>query len=188
MADNLLVSDSLVHKIAAARELKSATQKKIITSFQKPIISFSLNIPGPNKNLQQYHKIYIAGYKAIMKMVNNNSWPLLFSHQKNNAAGFQLFLSINTDVKQLKIQSIKLEEKHPLGRIFDIDVLDNLGRAVSRKDVGFTSRTCLICSNNPLFCRRTNKHTLEETLTAINKITDSFFSSGELRKEVHKHG
>ena len=56
---------------------------------------------------------------------------------------------------------IALEETK-IGRLYDIDVLEKENTKISRKDLGFPERKCLLCNNPACQCGRSRKHSIEE--------------------------
>ena len=66
--------------------------------------------------------------------------------------------------------AILFEETYALGRLFDIDVMAN-GQAdyqLSREDLGFGPRLCLICGKPAKVCAKEQNHTLDEGYEVIN--------------------
>jgi holo-ACP synthase/triphosphoribosyl-dephospho-CoA synthase len=55
-----------------------------------------------------------------------------------------------------------LEECHPLGRLFDIDVIAEDGDKVSRSTIGLPERACLVCGKTGAGCARSRAHPLDE--------------------------
>jgi len=53
---------------------------------------------------------------------------------------------------------VHLEAEHPLGRLADADILAADGSVLSRADMGLPPRTCLVCSEPAVLCRRLGRH------------------------------
>ena len=66
-----------------------------------------------------------------------------------------------------------IEEAHPLGRLFDIDVLDSEGHKLSRPQY----RPCLICGNQAQLCARTRRHTVAEMQAKIEEMLSTWKNS-----------
>lgn len=66
-----------------------------------------------------------------------------------------------------------IEETHPLGRLFDIDVLDSEGHKLSRPQY----RPCLICGNQAQLCARTRRHTVAEMQAKIEEMLSTWKNS-----------
>ena len=75
---------------------------------------------------------------------------------------------------EAKKRACEIEEQHELGRLLDIDVLDEQGVPLSRELVGRDARRCLICDGDARCCMRSHAHTLEELQTRINEMIDAY--------------
>ena len=66
--------------------------------------------------------------------------------------------------ERVKLITAETEELHPLGRIFDIDVIKPDGTKVSRTDLGASGRACILCGKPAFICGRSRAHSTEEVL------------------------
>jgi phosphoribosyl-dephospho-CoA transferase len=70
------------------------------------------------------------------------------------------------------MQMAQIEEKHPAGRFFGIDVLRPDGGKISRQMVvGLPPQICFLCGEDTRICRRNQSHPAEELLTKVREIT-----------------
>ncbi|EAW4416356.1 citrate lyase holo-[acyl-carrier protein] synthase [Salmonella enterica] len=67
----------------------------------------------------------------------------------------------------LKQHMSTLEMSHPLGRLWDIDIIDSDGKSLSRRELGHPARPCLICQQDAHLCARGKHHTLDLLLDEI---------------------
>lgn len=157
--------------IFLAREKRNETIKKLITEYSV-IVSLKGNIPGENKN--------VVTTKRLMYVIDKELKNVLPFNKKENfeseAGDYKLYLMNHVDPAEIKTLTIKLEETHPLGRFVDIDVYTNKGQ-VSRTDLGYEKRKCMICDDNAFICMKENRHTLEEVKDVIEKTLKNFFES-----------
>lgn len=75
---------------------------------------------------------------------------------------------------EAKRVAVEIEDTHPLGRLFDIDVIDAQGIPVSRDRVGGQPRRCLVCDYEARYCMRMRWHTQEEIWARIKQMTDDY--------------
>jgi len=74
----------------------------------------------------------------------------------------------------------EIEDKHPLGRLMDIDVLSpdvmpgQTGHLVDRATLGLLPRPCLLCDQPARYCMRAHTHTLEELLCKVEQMVADF--------------
>lgn len=80
---------------------------------------------------------------------------------QENITGYEGYLVVKADGYQVKKLMIALEETK-IGRLYDIDVLEKENTKISRKDLGFPERKCLLCDNPACQCGRSRKHSIEE--------------------------
>ena len=92
--------------------------------------------------------------------------------------GTEGFWLVNKDPLEVKKQTCKLEEKHPLGRLFYMDVLNAQGASVSRRDLGLPPRRCLICGEEAAVCARSRAHAMEDLLAVIRQTVAAVLGRG----------
>ncbi len=67
-----------------------------------------------------------------------------------------------------------IEDSHPLGRLFDIDVMGADGTPISRQAVGGEPRRCLLCDHEARWCMRNHSHSQEELMAHIQKLVETY--------------
>lgn len=157
-----------VYQMAAAREKRKNRQNELIKRFKNPIVSFTLNIPGPRKSSLHYTRIHAEGIRIIKGKLHDN---IVHMSSYRLMSGDEAYFSIDLPAESLKEIVVEIEEKHELGRIFDIDVLDIMGLSISRRSRGMEPRKCLICSKEAVLCSRSRSHTVEDLLEKIESIS-----------------
>ena len=166
---------SVLEAILTGKEKRAVRQKQLVKSYEGTLISFTLNIPGPCKDSVSFNKIHEIGRKTIKEALENNNILIKNQELQEGAAGRTVFFNIDSDALLIKKLTVDIEEKHPLGRLFDIDVLDKEGNCISRIILNLEERRCLICQDTPaIICRRYQKHSLEELLGKIDEMIEEF--------------
>ncbi|MCI2153078.1 triphosphoribosyl-dephospho-CoA synthase CitG [Leuconostoc mesenteroides] len=153
------------------REWRSRLQDKLkVTNSDKIVISAKLNIPGPIKNNDILQKIFMDGWQTFVAGIECNSqYEMLFAER---VTGPEAFITVDGNLAAVKKTAILFEETYVLGRLFDIDVMAN-GQAdyqLSREDLGFGPRLCLICGKPAKVCAKEQNHTLDEGYEVINQM------------------
>lgn len=172
-----MVDEKVLFKILISREDRALMQKQIIEKYKQSLISFTLNIPGPNKDSIKYREIHKEGMKAIVNSIENNGYRVEFSKIIYKETGAEGFVSLDIDPVELKNITTKIEDTHELGRLFDIDVFDSEHNQISRNDLGTPSRKCLLCHENAKICGKLRTHSLEELLQKIDNMYNLFFKT-----------
>ena len=88
--------------------------------------------------------------------------------------GYEAYLITQLPLLEAKRVAVEIEDTHPLGRLFDIDVIDKQGIPVSRDRVGGQPRRCLVCDHEARYCMRMRWHTQEEIWARIRQMTDDY--------------
>ena len=88
--------------------------------------------------------------------------------------GYEAYLITSLPLLEAKRVAVDIEDTHPLGRLFDIDVIDKQGIPVSRDRVGGQPRRCLVCDHEARYCMRMRWHTQEEIWARIRQMTDDY--------------
>lgn len=152
----------------AAKEARSQRQQEMLKKYNLPLVSITINMPGPNKDLPVLRRLCdyaVAELKADFKTHEILQLYLL--------TGPEALLVIDRPVQELKAKAVAIEEAQPFGRLLDIDVFTNDGNLVSRRQQG-RSRACLVCGQDTIICMRENRHQLADLMSAVNKLLVRF--------------
>lgn len=79
-------------------------------------------------------------------------------------------MSIEAPAHDLKLATIELEHSHPLGRLWDIDVLTPEGEILSRRHFALPARRCLLCGQSAAECARGKTHALSGLLSQMEAL------------------
>jgi holo-ACP synthase len=149
----------------------------LISRFGRPLISFSLNIPGPDKLSGPWARVMAVGLEAIEQQMRERSLAIRHRESGRTAAGLEAFLVVEADAAGLKELAMAIERDHPLGRLFDLDVLDERAWPLSRESYGESKRACVICGGQTALCRRGGQHTTEVVLRRLEEIVSTYFQA-----------
>lgn len=86
------------------------------------------------------------------------------------STGCEGFMALHADAQRVKDCAIQLEVQQPIGRLWDIDVLDTQGRILSRRSLGLAERRCLLCSQPAKICARQRRHSSDELLQEMERM------------------
>ncbi|MCF4114979.1 MULTISPECIES: citrate lyase holo-[acyl-carrier protein] synthase [Dethiosulfovibrio] len=155
--------------ILAAREARWSLRKELSRSYGKPVLSLSMTVPGPNKSAPG---IFWA-IKVISDEVEKTMGSALSRRiDLDGADGPSVHWVVDLSGKELKKRALAIEESHGLGRIVDLDVLDENGAPLGRSELGFPPRRCLICDRPAKECSYCRRHGLSELLEEIEGILE----------------
>ena len=150
----------------ACRERRSALQEDLREKYGKTLISYCMNIPGPVKTNAQIRKAFALGEQELRRALDGAGAVILEEKAFHEKTGDELMMAVDFPADEVKSLTLAIEEKNPLGRLFDMDVIGADGRKLSRK----AYRKCLICGRQAQECARARRHTVAEMQAAIDRL------------------
>ena len=193
-----------LHELLASRDARHATQQKLLAEHSgKTLVCLTVVMPGSVKRNQQSltaaHAAVEAMRKAFAVKENKGLFPLEnledlepleplenpvpLAPLENLAptlleldleTGYEAYLITPMPLLEAKRIAVNIEDTHPLGRLFDIDIINADGVPVSRDAIGEKPRRCLVCDHEARYCMRMRWHTQEEIWAKINEMVDSY--------------
>lgn len=177
-------------ELLASRDARHAMQQKLMAEHSgKTLVCLTVVMPGSVKRNQQSLTVARAAVKAMRKAYNISDdllpeTELLTNELKTETreclverdlnTGYEAYLITSLPLLEAKRVAVDIEDTHPLGRLFDIDVIDAQGIPVSRDRVGGQPRRCLVCDHEARYCMRMRWHTQEEIWARIRQMTDDY--------------
>ena len=123
-------------------------------------LSFNLNFPGLPKSNNHFHTFFLVclqelqDYLLSHRIVTNEKTI----HCETDTAGdFFLAEIVDSDYTAIQIKKLceNFETKHPVGRLLDVDVVDEKGKPVSSGK----AKLCFFCNKAPaIYCMRKQAH------------------------------
>ena len=154
-------------QMLARREARSHEQRAFLQKHSSPLVSFSMNIPGPVKTNELIRRAFIRGRASLLERLKEAGAVIRASSETHEDTGDELLLSVgNADPSKLKDIAVEIEESSTVGRLYDIDVIDVQGNKLSRPSF----RKCLICDRQAQECARSRTHTVKEMQDAIERM------------------
>lgn len=153
-------------EILDAREQRVQKQKALLKEFQKPLVCFTMNIPGPEKWNRDISIGFFVGCRLLVRAIGEHK---LIHFEKNiSPCGAEGYFVADMPGSELKKLCISLEDGHITGRLFDMDVLDISGEKIQREALGYEKRACLICHRPAVVCAGRRAHPLEQLTDRVN--------------------
>ena len=149
-------------ELLEAKVRRASRQQAMLERHHMPLISFSMNIPGPVKYSPLIRFAFDEALRQLPKAVEQT---VLWEQ-----TGCEAILCCDIPAEELKVLCRRLEEDSPVGRLYDLDVLTAEGEKLSRE----IPRTCLICQKPAFPCARSRAHSLEELDAAVQKLLQDF--------------
>lgn len=167
-------SQPSLEEVLQTRENRVRFQETLAVRYSPDtVISFKLNIPGPVKSNESIQKIFSVGRVDILEALTVMKCDILYGKEMNLNTGPELFLVVKASLHEVKSVMIGLEEEKALGRLYDLDVFMAKGdeiRTMSREELGFSERRCLICGKSAKECGRNRTHEISDMHEKIMEI------------------
>lgn len=159
-------------KLLASRDRRVEMQQKLReTNPNSTLVCLTVIMPGSIKrNLFSL----IASQAAINALLNTLEGNIVDVVTRDLETGYEAYVVTRLSQQEAKQKACEIEDNHPLGRLFDIDVLDDNGVPMKRELLGFAPRRCLMCDNEARYCMRNRTHTPQELNAQIQKMIDSY--------------
>ena len=158
-------------QLLASREMRSARQQELLAKYPgATIVCLTVIMQGSVKS--NFFSLITAG-AALQAIIARYSGMKHLS-TCDLATGFEAYLVTDIDRIAAKKIACDIEDSHPLGRLFDIDVIDIDGAPMSRSVVCHKPRRCLMCDNEARYCMRNRTHTQEELHSKIAQMVNDY--------------
>lgn len=160
-------------EMLSAREERVKAQSRLLKEYGCPIISFTMNIAGPQKTSPLIERAFDEGIKSLIcsipaeKIIKKEIFKL--------KTGCECYISADLPADELKKICVGIEEKNSLGRLFDMDVIDISGKKLEREN----ERGCIICGKKGRGCAASRAHSVEELKSATYKIISEYFAAAD---------
>lgn len=156
-----------LEEILQNREERVKRQEKVARRTNAALISFTMCIPGGIKSGLRISIAFGSGVRAVLDTLRKNGLKIVELDWAGGNTGPECLIAVRCDPVKLKKLTWVIEENHPCGRLFDLDVLDNRLNPISRGDIGKPERFCLICRQAAHICARERHHSLGELQQAV---------------------
>ncbi len=178
MSDNFTNLNNAVtlQDILSLKEERSEKQKELLLKFSSPVVCFSLNIVSNIKVFAQSVRTFNEGVNLFKYRCIASDIKILHLETVENNAGFTGYFIIDATAIQIKKITCNIELNSSIGRLFDFDVIDVDGRKLTRTELGYPERKCLICDENAFLCSRAQKHSTADVFNKSIAIMNSYFN------------
>ena len=158
--------------LLAARDRRVARRQQAFATQPATMVSVSVVMPGPVKNCGLSRHVQAEALSALDDLLAEHGWPATTLWAETAETGPEALIRVPAEARAVKLATIVLEEEHPLGRLWDIDVVTPEG-AVSRRDLGFRPRRCFVCDRPAHECARSRAHSLDALLAVMEEKIDA---------------
>ena len=159
-----------------AKEKRAQRQTEWSDRYSLPLISLTLVTPGPLKTSARYENIMGVALQVCDQWLRSHGWPVIAREVNWLPTGPEALWCVDHPAPELKAQLIETEQTHPLGRLWDFDVICPVAGPVGRQSLNRHSRRCLVCNEPAACCSRSQCHSRAEVLASVEKIINDWFT------------
>lgn len=161
-------------EILASRDRREELRRKFLLSSPGALLQLGVNIPGSLKNSAAIKEIFTEGINLLTHTFKGR---ITDSHiAREWKTGPEGFLILDMEAERAKEICSTLEETHPLGRLWDVDLYRPSGTLVSRQDLSLPPRKCFLCDRPAHECSRSRTHDLDDLSEYIFTLYSSYRS------------
>lgn len=164
-----------LEEVLLSREQRVQRQQKLMSK-GGTLISFTMNIAGAVKRSPLFSQAFAEGKRRILRQLHYERAEILAQEEYSEKTGDELYILTDTDIVTIKRLMTEIEDGFAMGRLYDIDVMTAQIPKISRKDIGFAPRRCLLCENQAAACARSRAHSIESILAKTVEIICDYFA------------
>lgn len=175
MRDDLFAGPPVeLDAVLAARDARVALRHEVFAAERRPVVSLSPVMPGPVKDCAAARLVQSEALAALDRLFEAEGWRARIVRSAFEATGPEALIVVEAEAETLKRATVAIEESHPLGRLFDIDVIDPDAGAISRGGLGLPTRRCFVCGEAAHACARSRAHPLDRLLAVLETTIDAY--------------
>ncbi len=161
-------------QILESRDRRAELQRTLLKTYGCPLISFTMNIAGPVKCSPLIKRAFRVGLLALDDALPKDF--VLAREIETSVTGCQAIYCIKAmSAAELKEICVNIETASPVGRLFDMDVIDVNERILKRS----TERGCIVCSAPGRACAAGRLHSVSELQKVTTKIFTDYFARAD---------
>ena len=152
-------------KLSLAKTLESGDPTK-----PTAIAVLTLRMPAPLRTSGRFTEAALSMHLSFAQELRRREIRLLYEEFNVGGDGPESYLAAAFNPVALKHLSIAWEATHPWGELADLDIMDSMGNPLSRADLGYPPRACLVCGGEAALCVRERRHELKAVEARIGDL------------------
>ena len=155
-----------LQEVLDARDRRAEEQRRLLALHGLPVLSFTMNIPGPVKDSPLIRRGFDEGLRLLDGALDGAGIPRLSRQEHRAVTGCEFLCSVDAPAEAVKALCRRIEDENPMGRLFDMDVIGPDGQKLARGE----ERRCLVCGAAGRGCASRRLHSLEELRATVTKL------------------
>jgi holo-ACP synthase/triphosphoribosyl-dephospho-CoA synthase len=171
------VAELTLEDILNSKERRALMQEELRNIWKTPVISMTINIPGPKKDFAAARQMMRSALDMVRMALEQNGLIIREERLLYPATGPMAVMAVEGDCIKIKSMCAEVEEKPAHGRLYDIDIFSADGKLVSRRGLNLPPRRCFVCPDDSMLCIRSRKHSVTEIQEAVSKYFQHYASA-----------
>ncbi len=159
-------------QLLASRDARCRHQQELLKA-NPELTMVCLTVIMPGKVKRNFQSLIVA-QAALTALINGIGPRLKHIEARDLDTGYEAYALCDLPPIEAKLLMVDIEDSHPLGRLFDLDVIGPGGAPISRQAVGGQARRCLLCEHEARWCMRNHTHTQSELHDKIAEMVDHY--------------
>lgn len=155
-----------LQEVLDARERRAEAQRQLLEQYARPLVSFTMNIPGPVKNSPMIRRAFDEGLRMLDDALGEAGIACVSRQITQADTGNEFLCAVKASATAVKEICMRIEDETPMGRLFDMDVIGLDGQKLARRE----ERRCLVCGAVGRGCASRRLHSLEELSVAVTRL------------------
>lgn len=131
------------------------------------LVSVTMVMPGPVK----LNSITAGLAKRAESFLRScPQFHIEFFERRDLKTGPEIYLLCREGLEATKRICCDIEDLHPLGRLWDFDVIRPDSVPMARTEIGRHARHCIVCGETAIDCIRGRRHSIEEIYKRVEEI------------------
>lgn len=164
-----------LQQLLDSRDNRRRRQLELMEQYKdSTLVLLTIVMPGSEK---RNHLSLTAAKAASLALKKSFDGTIVHYEANDLVTGYEAFMVTSVPPEEAKLKACEIEDNHPLGRLFDIDVMKGTPVPVSRTRLNLPPRRCLICGDDARVCMRAGRHDYGELLARITSMIESYDES-----------
>mgnify|MGYP000665835370 CR=1 FL=1 len=147
-------------ELLASRDARHALQQQLLAEHPgHTLVCTTVVVPG---SVKRNHQSLVVAHAAVKELIRNYELGVRNDElgvksdecliERDLETGYEAYLITPMPLPEAKRIAVNIEDTHPLGRLFDIDIINADGVPVSRDAIGEKPRRCPVCDHEARYC------------------------------------
>ena len=82
-----MIDKDILIKVLEAREIREERRQRLLSNYKMPVVTISLNIPGPKKDKDCYRPVFDMAWKSFEEEMKRENIKNKVQRKKYNTSG-----------------------------------------------------------------------------------------------------